>query len=200
MSYRIEEKIPVSIAEGAQLINRLKKIGLERLYPSRKISSSYFDNENLDLFRDSEEGLLPRKKLRLRCYPNHLDEIEYSMETKISSVEGRFKTSKPFVLISNESLIDFEFVDCSYGILKPVVEILYLREYYFVNGIRITLDSDIRYKDLKCLSNYFFEERCVIELKAPDNTSLDFLISLIHEPRRRFSKYCNAIKFLNLSY
>ena len=134
MSYRIEEKIPVSIAEGTKLINQLKKIGLERLYPPRKIASSYFDNENLDLFRDSEEGLLPRKKLRIRCYPNNLDEIEYSMETKISSVEGRFKTSKPFMLISNESLTDVQFVDCSYGILKPVVEILYLREYYFVNG------------------------------------------------------------------
>ena len=200
MSYRIEEKIPVSIAEGTQLIKRLKKIGLERLYPARNIASSYFDNENLDLFRDSEEGLLPRKKFRLRCYPNFDDEILYSLETKISSVEGRFKTSKPFVLNLNENLTDVEFVDRSYGILKPVVEISYLREYFFVQGIRITLDSDITYKDLKCLSNYFFEERCVIELKAPDNTSLDFLISLIHEPRRRFSKYCNAIKFLNLSY
>ncbi len=199
MSYRIEEKIPVSFSEGTFLIERLKKLGFKRLYPTRKILSRYFDNKNFDLFRDSEEGLLPRKKIRIRCYPNYIDNIKYLMETKISSVEGRFKTSKPFNLISDDRLNDIQLIDCTHGVLKPVVEISYLREYYFFKGIRVTLDIDISYLDLRCRTNYSYEERGVLEVKAPDKTSLDFLISLIHEPRRRFSKYCNSIRYLNLS-
>ena len=50
-------------------------------------------NKNFDLFRDSEEGLLPRKKIRIRNYPNSEDKKNY-LEIKYSSVEGRFKTRK----------------------------------------------------------------------------------------------------------
>ena len=69
MSFRIEEKIPISFSEGSQLIERLKSRGLTNLFPTRKIISNYFDTQQYDLFRDSEEGLLPRKKIRVRSYP-----------------------------------------------------------------------------------------------------------------------------------
>ena len=38
----------------------------------------------------------------------------------------------------------------------------------------------------------------VIEIKAREDTPLDFLLYVIPENRRRFSKYCNAIRYLNL--
>ena len=50
------------------------------LYPSRTINSVYFDTNDLRLFFESEEGLLPRKKLRIRWY----DTVENStIETKL---------------------------------------------------------------------------------------------------------------------
>ena len=45
------------------------------------------------MYRDSVEGSVPRKKIRIRNYPN-TDDKNYYLETKISSIEGRFKTRK----------------------------------------------------------------------------------------------------------
>ena len=45
------------------------------------------------MYNDSIEGLTPRKKIRVRNYPNTQDNKMY-LEIKISSVEGRFKTRK----------------------------------------------------------------------------------------------------------
>ena len=198
MSYRIEEKIPISFSEGSQLIERLKSRGLTNLFPTRKIISNYFDTQHYDLFRDSEEGLLPRKKIRVRSYPES-NNNQFLLEKKISSLEGRYKTSSVLEKSSVEYIHDHGFLDNDYGILLPVVKISYMREYYSYEGIRLTMDTNISYQDLHSASNTFSEAIGVIELKAHENTSLDFLIALVEERRRRFSKYCNAIRNLNLS-
>ena len=58
----------------------------------RKVKSIYFDNNLLELYKDSIEGSNPRKKIRIRNYPEHKN--NYLLEKKISSIEGRYKTSK----------------------------------------------------------------------------------------------------------
>ena len=63
---------------------------IKKLYPERKIISLYYDNINNQMFKDSIEGVLPRKKIRIRFYPNDIKK-KFSLETKISSFEGRFK-------------------------------------------------------------------------------------------------------------
>ena len=50
------------------IIKLLKGLNAITIYPTRLISSIYFDNKNYDSFIDSEEGLVPRKKVRLRTY------------------------------------------------------------------------------------------------------------------------------------
>ena len=70
MTFRIEEKVILHISDYFKI---LKIMGTEnknlRLFPSRKISSLYFDNKDNDMFVDAEEGNLPRKKIRIRTYP-----------------------------------------------------------------------------------------------------------------------------------
>jgi hypothetical protein len=198
MSFRIEEKIPVSFLEGSQLIADLRTQGLTTLFPTRIITSDYFDNYQYDLYRDSEEGLLPRKKVRIRYYPDSNDD-KFLFEKKISSVEGRYKTSSELDKSSKLSMSSNGILDNDYGTLLPVAQISYRREYYLYEGIRLTMDTNISYRDLNCISNSYNEDIGVIELKADENTSLDFLITLVHERRRRFSKYCNAIKHLKLA-
>jgi len=197
MSFRIEEKIPVSFSEGSELIQRLRGKGLANLFPKRKVVSDYFDNQKYDLYRDSEEGLLPRKKVRIRHYANSGN--KFLFEKKISSSEGRYKISSALDQPSKELINLNGYLDNDYGVLQPVVQISYIREYYAYEGIRLTLDSEIMYQDINSASNSFTEDKRVIELKAHAGTSLDFLISLIQERRRRFSKYCNAVRYLNLS-
>ena len=69
MSFRFEEKCLIDMKNKNFLIKYLKEFNLSRLYPSRKVSSVYFDNFKREMFLHSEEGLVPRKKLRIRRYP-----------------------------------------------------------------------------------------------------------------------------------
>jgi hypothetical protein len=47
------------------------------------------------MYDDSIEGLAPRKKIRVRNYPEKSNDT-FQLETKISSIEGRYKTAKKF--------------------------------------------------------------------------------------------------------
>ena len=66
MSFRFEEKCIIDIKNKNFLIKYLNEFNLSRLYPTRIVSSIYFDNFNKEMFLHSEEGLVPRKKLRIR--------------------------------------------------------------------------------------------------------------------------------------
>lgn len=198
MSFRVEQKIPLSLADGLNIIDELSQDGLNILYPERKISSDYFDTIDLCLFKDSEEGLLPRKKIRIRQYPNEISNPNISLETKISSVEGRFKTSQKISSIDIKSLYQVGHFDQFYGNLEPKINVSYSRKYFAYKNMRITLDKDIVYKDLISKSNTFCEPTCVIEIKAGPNISQDYLSKLFSLHSKRFSKYCNGIKFLNI--
>ena len=93
MSFRKEEKLKVNKNQLLNLLDWVNKNGGYKLFDSRIVSSTYFDNDELSMFKDSEEGSVPRKKIRIRSYTkrNHTEECS-SLEVKISSVEGRYKT------------------------------------------------------------------------------------------------------------
>ena len=61
---------------------------MKKLYKGRLVNSCYLDTYDLRMFSESDEGILPRKKIRFRWYEN--EEI-FNKEIKISSIEGRFK-------------------------------------------------------------------------------------------------------------
>ena len=92
MAFRLEEKIELHISDYIKILSLIKSNGGSEIFSERKISSTYFDNKNYDMFLDSEEGCLPRKKIRIRNYPNDKTTSFY-LQKKISSVEGKFKTS-----------------------------------------------------------------------------------------------------------
>ena len=188
MSYRKELKYRLSYSDLNILKNSLYKDGLIKLYPSRKILSKYFDTDNLKMFNDSEEGLLPRKKIRVRWYENNTDK---NLETKISSIEGRFKTSNKLIDYKSSQ---FNFIDNDYGKIFPSVLISYKREYFSMKGLRITFDSDINYENLRILcSNNYSDPECVMEVKTDVIISEDYITKIIPFPTSRFSKYSRAI-------
>ena len=198
MSYRVEEKIPMTLSDSDQFLESLKDQGSEPLFPKRIIQSNYFDSNQLTLFRESEEGLLPRKKVRIRHYPLS-NQIEYSLEIKISSIEGRYKSAIKLSDSQAKRINKLGYFDPVYGLLEKKISVNYSREYFSFQGIRITRDTHISYQDLINKTNNFIEKDSVVEIKAPENTPVDFLLKIIPSQRRRFSKYCNAIKYLNLA-
>lgn len=195
MSFRKEEKLKVN---KNQIINLLKWIGEQggrQLHQPRIVSSTYFDNDNWGMFLDSEEGCIPRKKIRIRSYDkNNHSASSSKYEIKFSSLEGRYKTTAP---ISNlKKIMRIGVFDEKYGICKPRVRITYLRKYYSISGVRLTIDENIQYMriDGKYTSPYIIKEpEIAVEIKAIDQVSAEYLQSNFPFERHRFSKYSKAI-------
>ena len=191
MSFRIEKKFRLTKFEQQSIKKDLIIKGMRELYPKRHINSCYFDSHDLRCFYDSDEGVLPRKKIRLRWYENK-DKI--TKEIKVSSIEGRFKTYEKFYDYKFLEKFNYSIYDKDYGILYPKIIISYYREYFLLKNIRITFDSNIKYTNLNCLKGFYFnDQETVMEVKADFNKSLSTLEGFIDLPTSRFSKYCRGI-------
>ena len=194
MSYRIEEKILLNKDSHIMISNFLKKNSAQILYNDRKVESIYFDNRSFQMHKDSEEGIVPRKKIRIRSYS---DSKKKNLEKKISSVEGRFKTSLEINDNSFDCFIKSGYFDKEYGFCFPVVEVSYIRSYLQVFSKRITIDKDIKFIDYR-FKNQIQIDQNILEIKTDKNDSIDSLNYLFPFKRSRFSKYSEAIKKLKI--
>jgi hypothetical protein len=192
MSFRIEEKILIGNNQVIEFKKIYQEKHLKRLYKPRVVRSLYFENINNDIYNNSIEGTLPRKKIRVRSYPED-EKKEFYLEKKISSVEGRFKQKKKINNLNLEKIIKYGFNDNVYGCCKPLIYVEYNRHYYMLNKIRLTHDNNIRY--------YLFksrivksEENQIFEIKTNYEADLDELNTNFPMNRTRFSKYCNGFE------
>jgi len=192
LTFRSEEKIILNKQEVALLKAEFLKKKIKTLYPIREINSIYFDTDDLKLYQDSEEGTLPRKKIRIRNYPFSKNNL-FFLETKISSVEGRYKISVNLNKNLKNNYLESGILDAQYGILKKKILINYKREYYFFNDVRFTLDYDIKYSTLTG-AQFYFEKFIIFEIKSSLNYDHQLIQNIISLTRYRFSKYDQAIK------
>ena len=192
MSFRKEKKIRVTVNEFFKLQSLLQQKGMKSLFKPRVISSIYLDTVDMNMFHDSEEGVLPRKKVRIRWYN---EDKKFTLENKTSSIEGRFKvTSKLDSSILDNELKIKSRMDSQYGLIQPVLKVSYERSYFMLNNMRITFDKNITYQYLRTENNrkYFDPER-VVEIKVPISCSDDFVEKHIPYPTARFSKYSRGL-------
>lgn len=197
MSFRLEEKIPMTKLEGIQFLNSLsKEKNFKHLYPQRIVHSLYFDTLKKDSFNDSEEGIIPRKKIRIRKYINS-KEKNFFKEIKINFIKGRYKISKKIENSEKENLLINGYLDDFYGLVFPILSTEYTRQYFFKSGIRITYDSNIKYISYKFKSIFKIEPMDVAELKIPFEKKIDISEKIFNLKTKRFSKYSNAVKLLN---
>ena len=196
MSFRKEKKFKLSYSDMAIMRKELINRGMQELYPSRIIDSCYFDNSEMSLFQESEEGVLPRKKIRVRWY-NNLK--KFKKETKISSLEGRFKFSENISKIKKiEDIFNTYFFDSSYGKLTPKLIVNYKRYYFKLDKLRITFDTNIQYKHL--LSNFMKiikDTECVMEVKTSIDCHDNYIEKIINFQTSRFSKYSRGLLYFN---
>ena len=186
MSYRKEKKFRLTLSDMQLLKSNLLSQGMNELYPMRKVNSCYFDTNEMQMFHDSDQGVLPRKKIRIR---NYNDEKIFTKEIKISSEEGRYKKTKK-ILENNYEYI----LDNIYGKLKPTLFISYFREYFFLKGLRITFDRNIEYENLRMIASLKMKDHeCVMEIKTSIDVEDNYITKVIDMPTSRFSKYCRGI-------
>jgi len=198
MSFRIEEKINIKKGNLYKFYKWLESNSGYQIYPDRTVCSIYFDNQNLNMYNDSIEGTIPRKKIRIRTYNDSLfKKNKFNLEIKTTSVEGRFKQTKN---IDNlEQKIKFGFFDQNYGICKPKIKIFYNRAYFKILNFRITLDTNINYsfyEHYKRNCNITKDESIIVEIKSQTLAYLNNIQENFPFQRIRFSKYCRGIEKL----
>tara|TARA_Y100000589_G_scaffold328568_1_gene372981 strand:+ start:13769 stop:14362 length:594 start_codon:yes stop_codon:yes gene_type:complete len=192
MTFRKEIKRSLTLYESNLLKNELLNKGMKRLFKSRLINSCYLDNNNFDLFFLSNEGVLPRKKIRIRWYDY---ELKFKKEIKISSIEGRFKSTETINFNNLKEVYKYNEKSVDYGLLKPVLKISYMREYFNYKNLRITLDSNIRYLGLLGIKVFStLDNHNVLEIKASEETSMDYIEREFALRVIRFSKYSRGIE------
>ena len=84
MTFRFEEKIKLDNKKIFFLKKWLNSNNARNIYPDREVYSIYFDNENFQTYNDSIEGVVPRKKIRLRTY-NFISENVNNFNLEINS-------------------------------------------------------------------------------------------------------------------
>ena len=196
MSFRKEEKLLINSNQVFDFKKWMSSKGFLKIYKNRIVNSLYFENNSNKMFLDSEEGIVPRKKIRVRNYPEANTSMDYFLEVKISSTEGRYKDSKK---ININLFNDFKkngYIDNFYGVCVPKLQISYFREYYKQHDTRVTIDSKIIYKDFKNDKLFFIDQQNAIEIKSSINKSVDELYYEFPFQRVRFSKYCRGFSFL----
>ena len=147
------------------------------------------------MYKDSIEGSVQEKKIRIRKYPKTKDTKKY-FEIKTSSVEGRFKTRK---IINPDQVLDFQkygYLDTSYGTCLPNYYVTYEREYSLINDMRISIDKNITYTNFYT-GKSFYDKKIIVEIKTSANKDLDVLTETFPFQRIRFSKYCFAVENLS---
>jgi hypothetical protein len=199
MSFRIEEKLFIIPENKSLFFKWVKDSNGKKIYSDRIVSSTYFDNDKLSMFHHSEEGVVPRKKLRLRSYSSKPHETtDTFLEKKISSSEGRYKISDPTE--HAKKYLKYGIFDRDYGLCFPKVKVTYLRSYYSIKDFRFTYDRNINYckifglvKSLLQKKDNFFS----VEIKTSKLNLSNEILKKFPFPRFRFSKYCRGIMLLN---
>lgn len=192
MTFRIENKyiiVPSKVLNFKIWLNK-KKFKIK--FPKRKVTSIYFDNKNLISYNQSMEGIVPRKKIRIRYYDELTQKTEFFLEEKISSIEGRFKKSKKITLDEMNKIIKFGIKDNEYGNCKISRIIAYNRSYFYFKNYRLTFDENIKFK--KNLNSKLWKKinQTIFEIKTNINSSDDELTFHIPFSKERFSKYCET--------
>lgn len=202
MKERIEQKLELEKWQYTSFIYWLKIKKAKILYPERIICSRYFDTYDFKMLHDTNEGIQPRKKVRIRTYGVYefRNSIKsYNLEIKLTKENKRFKKIE-----ENINWTTYQkngFFDNDYGMCFPIIDIAYCREYFIVNEIRLTIDKEIIYKSNKNLNNkIIIDKSYVVEIKANKDTDINFLLNNFDFPRTRFSKYERGMNsYLELS-
>ncbi len=197
MTFRFEEKIKLDNKKIFFFKEWLNKNKAQKVYPDREVYSIYFDNKEFQTHKDSIEGVVPRKKIRLRTYNFVNQNInDFNLEIKKTLTFGRTKHSKSF----NKDIIRHGLLLSDYGLCYPKIIVKYTRSYYQLSKIRITLDRKISFKkfSLKNNNKMFFDnfELVVAELKSNSIDNIDEINDKLQFEKTRFSKYCYGIEAL----
>ena len=188
---RIEKKFFIDSLPLKRVEAEIVKHGFNPIFKERLIKSLYYDTEDFKSYIESSEGVVPRKKFRIRSYDkkNH-----FQLEIKSQQIDGRYKKTTPINEYSNK------LFDKEYGMLEKKLFTEYKRKYFSNNYLRLTLDFEIKFEKLS-RQKVIFGNKFVIELKPLSEYSVQsqqLAENMFNTPEVSFSKYEKAVERLFL--
>lgn len=213
--HRLEYKYVVTLEQYNNIIDEIKKYVKEDEYGKTTIQSLYFDTPNFRLIRESIEKPEFKEKIRLRSYGLvNSDKLAYlEMKRKSNGVvyKRRLKMKEQdafdFIGFKNDGddsqiAKELKYFRDFYQELRPSMLLLYDREAYLENDLRITFDTNVRYRlnDLNLSTSLdgieLIEGLILMEIKTINAMPL-WLVKLLSDNKiykTSFSKYGTAYK------
>lgn len=223
---RYELKYSIPVATMARLLPDLMRFLKEDPHAEArgfyKVSSLYFDTPDLDCYRNKIDGLLFRRKLRIRVYPDVPDgpafvEIKQRINRTVQKRRLAMTLADAYRLCSGDMRFhvseqdDQEVADEVHCLVRslrltPRNVITYTRQawmgYFMDPGLRVTFDTMVRTRsarfDLELPRRLFLAYppgRVIMEIKANERVPHWLTTTLArHEcSLERISKYCHGM-------
>jgi SPX domain protein involved in polyphosphate accumulation len=188
------------------------------IFSKRTVNSMYLDTANLDLYRQHDQGVLARKKVRIRWYGSVFGQISLPV-LEIKSKKNIFGEKKQFPLTPIDFSRGFNLksignllqtselpaaIRHTVSFLRPTLLSSYQRSYFLSadKRFRITVDDNLRFKNL-CQGGFITNTRMtdestltVIELKydLADEEKAWSIANQFRFPLVSNSKYCSGIR------
>lgn len=214
---RYERKFSFGNCKENTLKSYLLNKNFREIFPSRYVSSIYYDTNDFINYHESKEGLYERRKIRIRFYNDNINsnKLEYKYKkgdvgfkkTENNSSEEinsyEIKINNP---ISKDNILVTKIPNKIENRFIPTLLVSYKR-FYFLSSckkIRATVDTDLNFCKLRSLKNYkktnlnLKYHKSILEIKYKINFVDNKLIESITNDHNvflsRFSKYCTGIE------
>ncbi len=193
-------------------------VGDEEYYD---VHSIYFDSPDFKCYHEKIDGIMSRKKPRLRVYDRDVKEgSDLFLEIKRKSGDVILKDrvvlgfdealglfENPFALVNsaikNEAFVNEFVYDYVRWAMQPAVLVSYKRKPFFSKfdkQFRVTFDYDIKVADVKSMDfsergNYINDDIVIMEVKFNGAMPRWFhdIIERYSLNKDTFSKYCSAV-------
>lgn len=222
--FRVEEKYVLTKLQAEKLFSKLKQMlpGDEfNGYEPYRVRSLYFDSYYNDDYFDKLDGVLMRKKIRIRTYSADSDTVKLEVKQKEGvnqrkrsikitrhQAEKMIKGDVAVLKEIDDDLAKDLYYICLKEQYKPKTIVEYTRRAFRVptNNIRITLDSDIdisegNYNLFEKSDNFLvpIERRDIVVLEVKYNhfllSYIKDVISSIDTTVESYSKYVKGRYF-----
>ena len=193
--FRHEYKYRISYEEMLNLRTKLNELlQIDRNYNGYIVRSLYFDSLNDIDYYEKLDGLVNRKKIRLRIYEPNSNKVKLELKSKydyhqqkesliITKKEAQelIKENYSILLNHNEDIAKKFYTIMTTNCYKPKVIIEYERIAYTTrNNTRITFDFNI--KRSNDVNSFFNEKINYLNITPPQNIVLEIKFNRFLEP------------------
>lgn len=215
MGFRNEYKYIIDFKDYILIKNRLNSVMEKDIHSNEsgeyKVRSLYFDNIYDKALKEKIDGVSIREKFRIRCYNLDFSYIILEKKYKVSRLceKTQVKITEEecrkliecrdldWILQDERGLLKELYFKIRTQMLRPKILIDYMREAYEYNGVRITLDRDIKshlnniYLFDKESSGVKLRDDIILEIKSKDKipTFIKDMIGLDNNMVCSYSKY-----------